>query len=442
MNNKSETVQLKIAIISRKNHEELLNYLKENERNFKIYTFSRLKDLLIAKKHSVYSLIFLDAAIFADNTQNYFPNECCSQLVIIANSKQINQLKHLRFPVNTQFLLKPVRKQDINFFLNFQIAKSDLNFNKTNPDLTERLKIAIKSMGIEIFEWDLKDKLLWNQSSEHYSQSTLSQFQNRFKKWMQNIHPQDLPRIKKELDLALAGDKPFDTEFRIVAANGEIRHFRGIAALIKDEQNNPIKMVGINYNITSQKKAQLELKTIQTNLKESMKFAHLGSWKVNLETNETWWSDEFYRICGFEPGTVVPDSLKIYQLVHKNDLKKVVKLIKTTIASGKPGNMELRLMLPDNTQRKVHLLAKTTFENETLFLTGFFQDITRVREAEKKFKIAFRSSPSWIIISEIETGMMLDVNETFLKETGYERDEVIGKTSLELGLWRNIAERN
>jgi PAS domain S-box-containing protein len=112
----------------------------------------------------------------------------------------------------------------------------------------------------------------------------------------------------------------------------------------------------------------------------------LGSRKVNLETNETWWSDEFYRICGFEPGTVVPDSLKIYQLVHKNDLKKVVKLIKKTIDSGKPGNMEMRLTLPDNTQRRVHLLAKSSVENNTPYLTGFFQDITSIWEAEKKYR--------------------------------------------------------
>jgi PAS domain S-box-containing protein len=76
-------------------------------------------------------------------------------------------------------------------------------------------------------------------------------------------------------------------------------------------------------------------------------------------------------------------------------------------------------------------------------------DITRlqqaqeaVRESEEKFSKAFRSGPAAMAITDLETGRYLDVNEGFERLFGYSRDEVIGRTSLELGIWRTPAERD
>jgi PAS domain S-box-containing protein len=79
---------------------------------------------------------------------------------------------------------------------------------------------------------------------------------------------------------------------------------------------------------------------------------------------------------------------------------------------------------------------------------GYFMDNTeheRAKEAmrlsEDKFHKAFRSSPEWIVISTLEDGFYIDVNETFIKTTGYSREEVIGCTSIELGIWVDPAQR-
>ncbi len=79
---------------------------------------------------------------------------------------------------------------------------------------------------------------------------------------------------------------------------------------------------------------------------------------------------------------------------------------------------------------------------------GYFMDNTkyeRVKEAmklsEEKFHKAFRSSPEWFVISTLEDGFYIDVNETFLRTTGYLREEVIGRTSVELGIWEDLDQR-
>lgn len=79
---------------------------------------------------------------------------------------------------------------------------------------------------------------------------------------------------------------------------------------------------------------------------------------------------------------------------------------------------------------------------------GYFMDHTeyeRAKEAlslsEDKFRKAFRSSPDWFVISTLQDGFYIDVNEAFLRTTGYDREEVIGHTSTELGIWVDPQER-
>jgi len=64
-----------------------------------------------------------------------------------------------------------------------------------------------------------------------------------------------------------------------------------------------------------------------------------------------------------------------------------------------------------------------------------------LRSSEERFSKAFQESPSIITISQIKGGKLLEVNEAFEKIMGYARDEVIGKSVAELGIWANWDHR-
>jgi PAS domain S-box-containing protein len=84
-------------------------------------------------------------------------------------------------------------------------------------------------------------------------------------------------------------------------------------------------------------------------------------------------------------------------------------------------------------------------------ITGHFgiqRDITErtrqeeaLRESEEKFAKAFRSSPFPITIATLGEGRFLEVNEAFVRDVGFSREEVLGHTSAELGLWRDPEAR-
>jgi len=79
---------------------------------------------------------------------------------------------------------------------------------------------------------------------------------------------------------------------------------------------------------------------------------------------------------------------------------------------------------------------------------SIFRDITErkrteqaLRESQEKFALAFASSPDAVNINRLADGLFVEVNKGFTELTGYTREEIVGKTSLQLGLWHNPAER-
>ncbi len=61
--------------------------------------------------------------------------------------------------------------------------------------------------------------------------------------------------------------------------------------------------------------------------------------------------------------------------------------------------------------------------------------------SEEKFKKAFRSSPNAMTITRLADGTHIEVNETFCRQTGYSREEIIGYTANDLNLWINQEDR-
>src|SRR4029079_19319608 len=65
----------------------------------------------------------------------------------------------------------------------------------------------------------------------------------------------------------------------------------------------------------------------------------------------------------------------------------------------------------------------------------------RRRASEDRFAKAFRASPSPVAITTLAEARYVDVNDSFLQMSGYSRDEVVGRTAVDLGFWASVEER-
>ncbi len=69
------------------------------------------------------------------------------------------------------------------------------------------------------------------------------------------------------------------------------------------------------------------------------------------------------------------------------------------------------------------------------------ETVHALRLSEEKFSKAFRVSPDPMILSAIDTGQVLDINAGFTEQYGYTREETIGRTTMDIGLWANLQQR-
>jgi PAS domain S-box-containing protein len=90
---------------------------------------------------------------------------------------------------------------------------------------------------------------------------------------------------------------------------------------------------------------------------------------------------------------------------------------------------------------QITLNGEACFINTITDITELKHAEDSLRVSEEKFSKAFRSSPEMIVISDIEDGTILEANDTFMRFSGYTSEEIIGKKSIEVGLWAVPEER-
>lgn len=119
------------------------------------------------------------------------------------------------------------------------------------------------------------------------------------------------------------------------------------------------------------------------------------------------------------------------------------------IASRTPQTLECTLPVPKNpTIYVLHYVPLLDESGEIREILGITHDITErklaeqaLRESQERFAKIFRTSPVATSIARLSDGRFIDVNDGFLNAFGYRREEVIGRTAVELGMWVNLEDR-
>ena len=124
----------------------------------------------------------------------------------------------------------------------------------------ERLLLATRAGGVGIFDFDIpNDNLEWDDQMCRLYGIGPDDFGKNYKASNAMVHPEDVEQGKAEVEMALRGEKEFDTEFRVVWPDGSIHSLRGQAVVERNGSGKPTRLVGTNYDITDRKRTEGEL---------------------------------------------------------------------------------------------------------------------------------------------------------------------------------------
>jgi diguanylate cyclase (GGDEF)-like protein/PAS domain S-box-containing protein len=176
------------------------------------------------------------------------------------------------------------------------------------------------------------------------------------------------------------------TEYRVLHRDGRTLWVRNESLIIEDETSGSRYWQGFMTDITDRKLVEEALRRSEVNLAEAQRIAHLGSWEWDLKTGEVWWSDEAYRIYGFEPQLFSPTLETVAEVFHPEDRHLIGAVIDDTPHSDEPYEFEHRIVRPDGEVLWVHCRGEVVRgeRGETLRIIGTIRDITEQRALEER----------------------------------------------------------
>jgi len=259
------------------------------------------------------------------------------------------------------------------------------------------------------------------------------------KQWAINDvhHPEDLPRAIAAWRRAMETGEPLDFETRNLGADGTYHWFHVRSHPQRDAEGRIVRWYSLVTDIDERKRAEEDIRRSEAYLTEAQRLSRTGSFGCRVSSGEMFWSDETFRIFGYDRVTN-PSLEAILQRVHPEDKAMVQEQIDRATRDGKDCDLEYRLLLPDGSVNHVHVVAHAVKDEPGQFeFVGAVMDVTDQRRARTELEKAFDE----IAKSEVELrtfidaipqlivalgadGKFLSANQALLEYTGLTKEDL------------------
>ncbi|MDK9715905.1 MAG: EAL domain-containing protein [Sulfuritalea sp.] len=128
--------------------------------------------------------------------------------------------------------------------------------------LHERFSLALKTVGLGIFDWDAKeDKLLADARVFEIFGVSPNGRNNRFNDWTDYLHPEDREQtLARIIAMLRAKEADFKLSYRIVRPDGEIRHLEVHNHIVRDASGRTLRLIGADFDVTERKRTEERLR--------------------------------------------------------------------------------------------------------------------------------------------------------------------------------------
>jgi PAS domain S-box-containing protein len=310
----------------------------------------------------------------------------------------------------------------------------------------ERLRLAQASANVGVWDWNPQTReLTFTPELEQLlgvSPGTIRTYRD----WSERVLPDDLGRSEAEREEAIVRRKPFDQEFRIFHATGEVRWISAKGGALYNEAGEAVRIFGVLLDITERKRAEETLRQSREDLDRAQEVGQIGWWRMDVRRNVLTWSDENHRIFGIPAGTPMRYETFL-NTVHPEDREYVDRQWEAGLR-GEPYDIEHRIVAGEEV-KWVREKAYLEFDDASKLLGGFgiTQDITDRKQAEEalliseiRYRRLFEAARDGILILDVDSGQIVDVNPFIKDMLGYSHEELLNKKLWEIGPFKNISE--
>lgn len=253
--------------------------------------------------------------------------------------------------------------------------------------MNERFSLATRAAHLGVWDWDLqKNELVWDDRMYELYGVKREAFAGAYEAWLQGVHPDDRAFSDEISRQARRGERPYDTEFRVVWPNNSIHYLKAYGQIVRGENGQAIRMTGINYDITERKQMvealaaqEREFRTLAENSPDNIIRYDVNYRAIYVNpTLEKTLGSPVSEILGTTPiEAALIDEPEKYQA-------KIANVFKTGIDD------ELDIVLPDRGEgvryHNIRFVAERGADGAVTGVQAIGRDVTERKQAEEEIQ--------------------------------------------------------
>ncbi|OCQ89948.1 hypothetical protein BCD64_18585 [Nostoc sp. MBR 210] len=254
----------------------------------------------------------------------------------------------------------------------------------------ERLHITLLAARIGTWDWNIQTGLIsWSDNLEPLFGMQPGEFDGSFEMFLERVHPDDRDRVLTAVNHAIATGENYEIEFRVVYPNGTIRWALSQGKVFYDQNDQPLRMTGLDIDITERKYSAEALHESELRFRQLAENINAVFWIKEVPDNRVIYvSPAYERLWGFKAQDLYTNQSNWVNLIHPEDKESVAKAFEEK-AIANQFDEEYRIILPNGSIRWVRdrCFGLKDETGEIYRFTGIAEDITtrKQRELNKQF---------------------------------------------------------
>lgn len=239
-----------------------------------------------------------------------------------------------------------------------------------------------------VWDWDLeKNTMYYSPRWKEILGYTDEELYNDVTTWQNLIHHEDLKASLQLIQDYNSGKiKNFEITQRYYHKNNSTVHVYCRATHFRDADGKVVRMVGIVNDITKVKLAEEKQKKSERILSKAQEIVKMGSWEWDITENKIIWSEQLYKLLGFDANEFTPQPETFLKYLHPDEKQTVMKTVWACIQNHKAETIECRAICKDGREILVRCEGYIEYDvfNSLSRVVGVIWDITEQKKAEQE----------------------------------------------------------
>ncbi|CAN5718103.1 hypothetical protein BH18ACT11_BH18ACT11_19120 [soil metagenome] len=250
--------------------------------------------------------------------------------------------------------------------------------------------------------------------------------------WLRMLHPDDRERVLAEEHRTDETGEPYRVEYRLIAHDGRVVWVRDEATLLKHQDGTPLYWLGVQYDISEQKRSEEEFSKSEERFRATFEQAAVGILQVGLDGGWLRFNDKFCDIVGYEREEL--GAASVFSLISPEDFDRDFERGVSMLAGELSDYTEEKLIVGKGGRRVWINLTVSLVRDESdepRYFIAVVEDIGKRKQAEQDlgqsealYRTVVEQAAENIFLVDAKSRRVLEANEALLDSLGYTDEEL------------------